>query len=108
MVEAYPELQYDGDDVMAGKKVYGLYIPMIYEMTENDFPETDKNLPYKKYLSEDWSFCQRWRALGGKIYSDSSIVLKHIGKFSYTLYNVEAVPTSQVSPPPPGFDLEKK
>ena len=25
------------------------------------------------YLSEDYTFCERWRGLGGKIYADTSI-----------------------------------
>jgi len=111
MVNAYPELEYDGDDIAAGQKIHALYMPMIHEMTEKDFPDTNKDLPYKKYLSEDWSFCQRWRQLGGSIYADSSIVLEHIGKFSYKLYDVEEVVVPRpASPtiPAPGFDLENK
>ena len=113
MIKEYPELEYDGDDIAVGKKVYGLYIPMLHDMTKDDFPEAHKDLPYRKYLSEDWSFTQRWKEIGGKIYADSSIVLKHIGKIAYSLYNVEVVPvnspniSSETNPPDPGFDLNK-
>jgi len=91
MIEAYPELTYDGDDTAAGNKVYGLYIPMLYDIKENEFPEV--KTPFKKYLSEDWSFNQRWRDIGGKVYADTSIALKHIGKASYSVwdYKIEAV-----------------
>ena len=109
MIDAYPELTYDGDDNATGKKIHGLYIPMLYDMKEGDFPGCKP--PFKKYLSEDWSFCQRWREIGGKIHADSSIVLKHLGKVPYTLWDVEVVKREDlppVHPPQPGFDLEKE
>jgi hypothetical protein len=111
MIEAYPELLYDGDDNASGKKIYGLYIPMLYDLKENDFPTV--KLPFKKYLSEDWSFAQRWKAIGGKLYADTSIALSHIGKFNYKLWDVEATkvnPNTSLRPnlPPPGFDLSKQ
>jgi hypothetical protein len=76
MANSYPELQYDGEGEMYGKKIYGLYIPFIKEI------ENKKN----KYLSEDWAFIERWRSLGGEVYADTSIVLNHIGKYSYNLW----------------------
>jgi len=54
MVKAYPELLYQGDDNASGKDIYGLYIPMLYDLKEGDFPSIP--LPFRKYLSEDWSF----------------------------------------------------
>lgn len=76
MASNYPELQYDGEGEMYGKKIYGLYIPFIKEM------ENKKN----KYLSEDWAFIERWINLGGEVYADTSIMLNHIGKYSYNLW----------------------
>jgi len=116
MINAYPELHYDGDDNATGSKVYGLYIPMIYDLKETDFPSTNKKLPFRKYLSEDWSFAQRWYALGGKIFADTSIILKHVGRKSYALWGVEIVrrevPKREIREikqsaglPQPGFDL---
>ena len=35
------------------------------------------------YLSEDYTFCNRWRELGGKIYADTSIQLSHTGYYSF-------------------------
>lgn len=103
MVAAYPELEYDGDDNMSGKKVHGLYIPFIADLEE---PTTGKK--FKKYLSEDWAFSYRWKALGGEIWADTSIVLKHIGRFHYSLWNVktqiEKVPP-KTNLPAAGFDL---
>ena len=57
MVAAYPELNYDGDDNATGKTIHGLYIPFIYDMTKENFPEHIKgDKPFRKYLSEDWAF----------------------------------------------------
>ena len=94
---------YDGDDNATGKKIYGLYIPMIYDIKENEFPGTPTS--FKKYLSEDWAFCSRWRNIGGKIYADTSIALRHIGKVPYTIWDFEVVKSEGPKPPSPGFDL---
>jgi len=104
MIDAYPELMYDGDDNMTGKKVYGLYIPMLYDLKEGDFPNI--KLPFRKYLSEDWSLAERWKDIGGEILADTSIVLKHIGKSDYTLWDVEVVKSQKTNLPSPGFDLK--
>lgn len=84
MINAYPELTYDGDDNMAGKKIFGLYIPMIKKMNIG-------GKEVNKYLSEDWSFNERWRSIGGQIFADTSIVLNHYGEKSYPLWDVEVV-----------------
>jgi len=36
-----------------------------------------------RYLTEDWSFCRRWRQLGGKIWADKTIGLTHVGYFRF-------------------------
>jgi hypothetical protein len=122
MVAAYPELTYVGDDNMAGKPLHGLCIPAIFEMKD---PSSGKS--FKKYLSEDWAMTARWKAIGGQVYADTSIVLKHIGKIPYSLWNVEVVAKkredihqkvqsqTQIKPhqlslkdlPNAGFDLKK-
>jgi hypothetical protein len=57
MIAAYPELTYDGDAHIAGKKVFGLYIPEIVSVTEADgFKFPPGKLVYRKYLSEDWQY----------------------------------------------------
>lgn len=37
----------------------------------------------KTKLSEDYSFCQRWRDLGGKVWVDPEITMAHIGNKSF-------------------------
>lgn len=43
----------------------------------------DNDLKRKRFLSEDWYFCQRWRAMGGKILMHTRTSCNHIGTFSY-------------------------
>jgi len=115
LFDAYPELIYEGDDNATGQKIHGVYIPMLYDITPEEFPEVKEK--GRKYLSEDWAMIQRWRQIGGKVWADSSIVLKHIGKIDYSLFNVKVVKASELNkpdsvlsnmPPPAGFDLPKK
>jgi len=89
MIEAYPELTYDGDDNCAGKKIYGLYIPEIIKLKKEDNPELKRD--YFKYASEDWAYCSRWLKIGGKIWADTNIALSHIGKCDYNLFDVDVV-----------------
>ena len=35
------------------------------------------------YTAEDVAFCRNWRAIGGKVYADPSIVLRHVGSMAY-------------------------
>ncbi len=35
------------------------------------------------YLSEDYTFCQRWRRLGGKVWLDLRSQLKHVGPYEF-------------------------
>jgi hypothetical protein len=39
-----------------------------------------------RYYSEDWTFCENWRDLGGKVWVDKRVLLKHTGTyvFDYT------------------------
>ena len=37
----------------------------------------------KRYLSEDYAFCRRWQAMGGKIYADTTTTLGHVGNLGF-------------------------
>lgn len=39
----------------------------------------------RRYLSEDWYFCQRWLDLGGQVLADTRVILSHIGHAVYPL-----------------------
>jgi len=38
-----------------------------------------------RYLSEDWFFCQKWLDMGGEIFGDCSVILKHYGPVIFPL-----------------------
>lgn len=73
MMEHYPELNYmpEGADKQAKKDLYWLFFDCMVE------PET------KRYLSEDYAFCRRWRDMGGKVWADFQSDLGHLGQYMY-------------------------
>lgn len=36
-----------------------------------------------RYYSEDWTFCENWRDLGGQIWVDRRILLRHVGTYTF-------------------------
>ena len=69
MIAAYPELHYATAHVpldVSPKLLYALFDTSIDPVTLH-------------YLSEDYTFCARWRALGGSIWIDTETGLTHIG-----------------------------
>ena len=36
-----------------------------------------------RYLTEDWSFCRKWRELNGQIWADTTIALTHVGYYRF-------------------------
>jgi hypothetical protein len=36
-----------------------------------------------RYYSEDWTFCENWRDLGGKVWVDTRVLLRHTGSFVF-------------------------
>jgi hypothetical protein len=42
-----------------------------------------------RYYSEDWTFCENWRDLGGKIYVDKRVLLRHSGSYVFCMENQE-------------------
>jgi hypothetical protein len=39
----------------------------------------------RRFLTEDWNFCYRWRELGGRCYADTQVVLQHAGRAVWPL-----------------------
>jgi len=71
MVERYPDLHYlrehQAEDPLKGSKWrFALFNCLIDESTG-------------VYLSEDYSFCKRWRDIGGEIWVDLQSKLTHVG-----------------------------
>lgn len=69
MIKKYPETRYYSDRDMAlpkdQRERYALFDTAIDEDG--------------RYLSEDYTFCRRWQAMGGKIHLAVNVVLDHIG-----------------------------
>lgn len=40
-----------------------------------------------RYYSEDWSFCENWRDLGGKVWVDKRVLLRHSGTYVFSHEN---------------------
>jgi len=73
MFDNFPDLKYRNNiniDSEAEPFMYALFDTHIDKKTST-------------YLSEDYTFCNRWRELGGKIYADTSIQLSHTGYYSF-------------------------
>ena len=74
MMEAYPQLRYSAAHNAAvpnqSPNQYALFDCMIE-------PESGV------YLSEDYTFCQRWRALGGQVWLDTRSSLIHVGSHEF-------------------------
>jgi hypothetical protein len=72
LVNAHPECKYV-DDIGLGKQ----FEPFMYSIFDTVIDERGH------YLSEDWTFCRRWQALGGDIWADSRVLLNHIGHYEF-------------------------
>lgn len=68
MIAAYPDYQYVPDNI--GVADQGLHYRFFDVAVD---PQT------RRYLSEDYGFCQLWKALGGSIYADANSTLSHQG-----------------------------
>jgi hypothetical protein len=40
-----------------------------------------------RYYSEDWTFCENWRDMGGKIWVDKRVLLRHSGSYVFCMEN---------------------
>lgn len=74
MIEAHPELSYNCD--FDGDTKWDLW-----GMGVADCPVRGN----RRYLTEDWMFCARAKALGFRVWADTTIDLGHIGTAVYPL-----------------------
>lgn len=70
MIEAHPEIRYEGD-------------PSPDSVRWDFFPMGAKD---GRYLSEDWWFCERARALGFDVWADWGCVVRHRGAIDFPLH----------------------
>lgn len=73
LFDAHPELKYTNDINIDPK-----YNPYLYALFDT-WIEPSSN----RYLSEDYTFCRRWQATGGKVYLDPRVNLSHVGHYTF-------------------------
>ena len=47
----------------------------------------DTAVRQNRYYSEDWTFCENWRDIGGKVYVDKRVLLRHSGSYVFCMEN---------------------
>ncbi|HUO23493.1 MAG TPA: hypothetical protein VMU59_13335 [Caulobacteraceae bacterium] len=75
MIAAYPELKYGGIHAYPRRPARGEHQYALFDSLID--PATGL------YLSEDFAFCHRWRAIGGKVWLDTRSKLTHIGSHAF-------------------------
>jgi hypothetical protein len=81
MMKTHPEARYDPDD---GDEWPG-DLWDFFPVGIRECPETGR----RRYLSEDWWFCQRAWDMGYPVMMDQRIILKHVGQFVYPFDKIE-------------------
>jgi len=66
LVAAYPEVVYTG---LTGENEYAMFMPLIIN---------------RRYYSEDFAFCKRWRLIGGRVFMIPDVPLAHTGSHTFT------------------------
>jgi hypothetical protein len=68
------------------------YIPEVYDEESqkgmSKYAIFDTMIDNGRYLSEDYTFCRRWQNIGGKVYVDPTIVLDHVGTYTFKGGNI--------------------
>ena len=75
MIEHYPELRYSHDHKPNDKLAGSPYRSALFNCMIDGETGT--------YLSEDFSFCRRWTAMGGEIWADMNSRLTHVGAVDF-------------------------
>ena len=60
-----------------------------------------------RYYSEDWTFCENWRDIGGQVWVDKRILLRHTGTYTFDVAAQERLRQElAATPPAPQFTAE--
>lgn len=73
MIAAYPELKFK-DDTGSMSKEEGEWTYAFFNSYIDD---------EKRFLSEDYGFCRYWEKIGGKVWVDPGIDIKHLGRMEF-------------------------
>lgn len=76
MIAAYPEMK---------RKVYDEGRPEVQKLNDNlyGFYDTGVSAVDGFDQTEDYAFCERWSAIGGRIFADTQITLTHTGPHQF-------------------------
>jgi hypothetical protein len=91
MVAHYPELAYSDDQVPGGVAHALFWVDLADNM-----PEGKPGL--KTVVGEDFSFCRKWRAMGGAVYCDTLLRFRHWGMKAFEGCYAETLPISELVP----------
>ena len=75
MIKAYPNDKIEQATIVNGKALIDEYNYNFFDTIHD--PET------KKYYGEDFGFCRKWTAIGGKCYCYVSDDITHVGEYAY-------------------------
>ena len=75
MIKAYPNDKIEQATVINGMAVINEYNYNFFDTIHD--PET------KKYYGEDFGFCKKWTAIGGKCYCYITEDITHVGEYAY-------------------------
>jgi len=78
LIEGYPDLRYTGEHQSEDPLRNSKWRSALF----NCFIDKETGI----YLSEDYSFCRRWRDLGGEIWVDLESRLTHVGTMAFNGY----------------------
>lgn len=75
LIDSYPELKYVDDTGSLNEEeqkwTYAFF---------NSYVDPEKH----RFLSEDYGFCRYWQEIEGKVWTDPSIQMMHLGRMRYT------------------------
>jgi hypothetical protein len=75
MIKAYPNDKIEQATIINGKALIDEYNYNFFDTIHD--PET------KKYYGEDFGFCKKWTAIGGKCYCYVNDDITHVGEYAY-------------------------
>lgn len=73
LIAAYPELKFKDDTGSLNQEDRNWTYAFFNSYIDDD----------KRFLSEDYGFCRYWQKIGGKIWVDPGIDIKHLGRLTY-------------------------
>jgi hypothetical protein len=75
MIKAYPDDRIDQATIVNGEAKTNPYMYNFFDTVHD--PES------KKYYGEDFGFCRKWTAIGGKCYCYIDDFITHVGEYQY-------------------------